>query len=193
MKSMNKILIVTLTAMLILVLGCGRFDSPTASQPSTDSEMGMWNPAPGTRIGAGEVPFLNANYWESLYGPAVNPAQLRTLGVIIGPDGGVVRLGPHMLEVPAGAVSEPVTFSMVYGSTTAVAVDCYPSPYQFAVPVRLTLSFAGTQYQGNDRAAILSVYYMPERGAPEQMPSSVDLQGMRVTAEVNHFSRYILG
>ena len=172
--------------------GCSEFSAPTASQNATDSQPDLWNPQPGDQIVSGrEVPLLEEGYWESLFGPQVNPAQSGASSVI-GPEGGVLYLGFHQLIIPPGAVSEDTRFRMNFASNSGVAVDCNPSPFTFNVPVTLVLSFAGTQYENAD-IFNLQIFYMPEDGDLVPVPSVTDDEANTVTAELDHFSRYILG
>jgi hypothetical protein len=187
---------ILIPVLVVLFIGCSRFEAPTASQPTTESGSTLWNPQPGDRIGGGETPIVNGTYWESLYGQQINPAAT-SASKVIGPEGGTLRLGPHRLDVPPMAVSGNVTFTMSYASMTGIGVDCGPSPYTFNIPVQLTLSYANTQYDphsGNAALtpASLAIFYQSTTGAVEEMPSTVDQNGMRVTASVGHFSRYII-
>jgi hypothetical protein len=177
---------------LLMLVGCSRFDAPTASQPTTDAQSSMWNPNQGDMINGHEVPIVNSNYWESLYGPQVNPAKTPPVSAVIGREGGTLRLGPHMLEVPAGAVDADVTFTLTYASMSGIAVDCGPSPFRFNIPVTLTLSYMGTQYANTASANSLGVFYMSTTGGLELEPSTVDVQHNSITAKVDHFSRYII-
>jgi hypothetical protein len=177
---------------LLMLVGCSRFDSPTASQPTTDAQPSMWNPGAGDLINGYKIPILNPGYWESVYGQRINPAQIPPVSAVIGRDGGTLRLGPHTLEVPAGAVDADVTFTLAYASMTGIAVDCGPSPFRFNIPVTLTLSFMGTQYASTTAAAHLAIFYMPTTGGLELEPSVVDIGHNSVIAKVDHFSRYII-
>src|SRR5512140_1341285 len=79
---------------LLAAVGCSRFDNPTATQPTTESEMGLWNPQPGDRVVPDhEIPMLNPGYWESVYGQTVNPYMIPPRTMHVGEDGAVIRLG----------------------------------------------------------------------------------------------------
>jgi hypothetical protein len=174
-----------------LLVGCSHFDAPTASQPST-SDMGMWNPAGPGALPGYNVPIVDPGYWEPHAGSVINPAQT-VVSAIIGPNGGSLRLGPHSLVVPAGAVREPITFSLTVASRTSIALDCGPSPFRFDVPVTLTLSYAGTSFTSAANPSNIEILYMAADGSLEEIPGTVDVRGASVTAQVSHFSRYILG
>lgn len=174
-------------AMSVLV-GCSRFDAPTASQPTTESEMGLWAPNPGDEIIPGHaVPILNEQ-GASVDGAMIPPRTMR-----IGPQGGMIRLGLHSLIVPAGAVNDYVMITLAPASAKAIAVDCSPSPFQFNVPVTLVLSYANTQYADAVSAPPLSIIYMADEDTFEPLPSVVDPVNNTVSAQTDHFSRYIIG
>jgi hypothetical protein len=187
-----------LIIVAVLSIGCSRFDSPTASQPTVETEMGLWAPNPGDQIIPGhEVPILNANYWETA--AAANGTAVEGVAMIppramrIGPQGGVVYLGFHQLIIPAGAVSDYVLITLTNASTNAVAVDCSPTPFRFNAPVTLVLSYKGTQYETSLTASSLSVVYMADNSTFEPLPSVVDAANLTVSAQTDHFSRYIIG
>ena len=186
-----------LALVVLLALGCSRFDAPTVSQ-SAETAVGMWAPRPGDQIILGhDVPILKQNYWESLGGKShlsVDDGSLPPpCSMIIGPEGGTLQLGYHQLIVPPGAVSDFVTFQIGYASANAVAVDCVPSPLTFRVPVTLILSYSGTQYEDVDGTPPLSVVYMASENSLQPVPSVVDPGSLTVSASTNHFSRYIIG
>lgn len=189
-----KVLLAPLMLMLIVV-GCGNFDAPTASQPTASDNPDFWNPAPGDQINGHEVPLVREGYWESIYGPQINPWWDAQASATIGRNGGILRMGPHTLVVPRGALSSSVTIRVRVASLTAIAVDCDPSPFQFNCPVQLTLSYAGTQYDGNGDGGNppLNIFYMAADGSLEQLSSTVSRESSTVTAFTDHFSRYIIG
>jgi hypothetical protein len=183
--------VILLLGLALVIMGCGRMDAPTASQPM-DENVGSWNPGAGEHVLPGdEIPMYEPGYWESRWGMAINPANLPTAGLRIGPEGGVIHLGVHTLTIPAGALDRVVSFQMAVASMNAVGVDCFPSGLTFNVPVTLSLSYAGTQYQNVDNPN-LSVFYARPDGTFERYASIVDGDHRTVSAQLNHFSRYIL-
>lgn len=195
MKFVGRLLSTAAVIVLgvLIMAGCGRLDAPTASQPTTEDGMGLWNPSPGDHVVPGrEIPLLQPGYWESHYGLEVNPWLNAPASAVIGPDGGSLVLGGHRLDVPRGALARPITFTLSYASRTAIAVDCGPSGLTFDVPVTLTLSYAGTQYENSDRQSDLKIFYMSPIGNTLEMPSEVNQDAKTVSAQLNHFSRYII-
>ena len=190
-------LILILCAAAVIPIGCSLNESPTAST-AEQGEMDLWSPQPGDEVVPGrEVPILNDNYWESEYGTEINPLRIRPVLELIGEAGGIIRLGLHSYAVPEGAVDGLVLFTIAYASIYGVAVDCGPSPMTFNTSVTATLSFANTQYgdweeNGLDPTQLQVIYAAPD-GDTIPLPSTVDLEAQTVSAEVDHFSRYILG
>lgn len=129
----------------------------------------------------------------------------QTLALLIGSDGGVLSLLGHVLDVPAGAVSETTLFSMTVLQNGYVEVDLTATPrsllyrlffwrrveaVEFDVPVELSLSYArATNVTDPSRLKIMRVN--PD-GRHEILPSTVDPVTKTVTAELDHFSRYCM-
>jgi hypothetical protein len=173
--------------------GCSLFEAPTTATPTSSEYTDLWNPQPGDQVVEGhDVPILNSDYWETVNGPTINPAAIR-VRVVIGPAGGVIALGLHTLLIPPGALNTNFTFFMTYASNSGVAVDCNPSPFSFLLPVTLTLSYENTQYDGDgEDASQLQIMYMAPDGTLEAWPSTVDESANTVSAQIDHFSRYII-
>jgi hypothetical protein len=193
-KSLQKLVPVlpALLLMLVLALGCSNFEAPTMS-PNAEPELGLWNPKAGDEIVPGrEVPLLNEPR-GGMHTDGGVLAQPLPVSATIGREGGDLRLGFHVLHIPAGAVDREVTFTMSSASLTGVAVDCGPSPFRFLMPVELTLSYAGTQYENSDRQSSLQIFYMANLLNCTPLPSRVDVDRKTVTAQLDHFSRYIIG
>jgi hypothetical protein len=190
MKKLSELMLKSaLIMVLVLAMGCSNFESPVTSQ-NAEPELGLWNPQPGEQVVPGrDVPLLSAPGELSTDGVVVTALPV---SAVIGPDGGCLRLGRHSLKIPAGAVDRDITFTLVSASTSGVAVDCGPSPFHFNVPVELTLSYVGTQYEDSDSQSSLEIFYMNGRTCIP-MPCVVDPSGKFVTAQLDHFSRYIIG
>lgn len=117
------------------------------------------------------------------------PLPEATASQTIGPEGGVLTVGPHSLTVPAGALSAPVTITAVAPSVTVRRVDFAPDGLQFAEPARLSMSYEGCGLTG---------ILMPRRivqidhdlNILEVLPS-LDLRSLFTTsASLEHFSGY---
>jgi hypothetical protein len=69
---------------------------------------------------------------------ALRPA---TRSRIIGPRGGTIEIGPHKLVIPAGALSSPVTITVVIKSENVNRIHFEPHGLEFAQPAILTMSY----------------------------------------------------
>ena len=194
----SAVALLTLGFLGLILTGCSDYPPPTSSSGISNYES-PWNPQPGDQINGHAIPLVNEDYWENQYGNQINPWLAVPRPIPIGTAGGVITLGLHSLIIPAGAVDEPVNITLTYASSTAIAVDCGPSPFEFHVPVTLILSYSGTQYANTViDPADLRIYYMPPNwdGRSDdlvEMPSVVDTRALTVTCQTDHFSRYIIG
>ncbi len=125
----------------------------------------------------------------------------------IGPAGGTLELIGHRVDVPAGAVRGPTTFSLAVAPGTveveleAVARGGIPGAANigrrgFARPVRVSLSYARTAYDRNppgvDHLTVLRVFSRFGYARYEPMATRVDEEMRTVIVELDHFSRYVL-
>ena len=115
---------------------------------------------------------------------------------VIGLDGGLLSLGSHSLLVPAGAVTEPTTFSMELLPSDYVMVDLTATrrgvdvgEKGFEKPVTITLSYDQLNVRDPSKLFILR---LNENGQHEKLPSVVDTQKRTVSAELDHFSKYAM-
>lgn len=141
---------------------------------------------------------------SSLFGWLIKTVEA-TIALLLGSDGGILTLLGHILNVPAGAVSEPTLFSMTVIQNGYVEVELTATPksllnslffwrkveeVQFNKPVGLSLSYArATNVTDPSRLKIMRVN--PD-GRHEILPSVVDTVKKTVTAELDHFSRYCM-
>jgi hypothetical protein len=105
----------------------------------------------------------------------------------IGPEGGVIAVGRHWLVIPRNALTHDVTITaeQVQGKTNSVRFS--PQGLQFERPVALSLSYE------NCLLVLVKkkVVYTDELLNILQVFPSLDLFGdKRVTAPIDHFSRY---
>jgi hypothetical protein len=118
--------------------------------------------------------------------PAESDTQL------IGARGGVLHVGPHMLEIPAGALTVPVTITASAPRGSAAVVNFEPHGLQFNGHVRptLTLSYAHC----STVAAAKEVIYTDGtlNRVLETRPSKDDAAKQAVSAPIDHFSSYVV-
>lgn len=142
-------------------------------------------------------PFLAAVVLCACAAPA---ASVPTLGeeaeATIGPAGGVLVLGDVRLEVPPGALAEPTTVRVVVDAPEGCVPEAFealspvyrlePAGLAFAVPVRLTLPFAG---EGR-HATVLSA----RREGPPFVARRTEVRRPGLAdAELHHLSKAFVG
>lgn len=109
----------------------------------------------------------------------------------IGPAGGTLHIGPHQLTFPAGALDTTVTIIGVAPRDTIRYVQLYPRGLEFE-GAWLTLNYAGCQSSPGARAHQIAytdnafdiLYFVDSYDQPRTG---------KVTAEIEHFSRYAVG
>ena len=109
----------------------------------------------------------------------------------IGPEGGAIQAGPHVLRIPPGALSDTVTITMVAPPDTVNRVRFQPEGLTFASPAWLTMSYANCSLLGQ---------LLPKRIAYtddalvvlEYLLSFDNFWSQRVTGRVEHFSNYAI-
>lgn len=105
----------------------------------------------------------------------------------IGPWGGSIKVGNHVLVIPRGALSSYVTIKaeQMRGSTNSVRFS--PEGLRFAKPASLTLSYDNCRNVELPKAIV----YTTEGLEVLEVLWSLDLRRwMKVTAPIDHFSRY---
>jgi hypothetical protein len=106
----------------------------------------------------------------------------------IGPRGGVIRVGSHVLSIPGNAVQGTVLIKaeQISGSTNSIRFS--PEGLKFQKPAVLTMSYS------NCAVVLLQkkiVYTDEKLKILEVLKSSLDLfKKKTVQAEIDHFSRY---
>jgi hypothetical protein len=108
----------------------------------------------------------------------------------VGPAGGTIKVGPHSLTIPAGALSNPVAITATAPAGQHVRVDSQPEGLRFSTAATLRLSYAHC-----DRLPPLLpkvVYLNDLLSILEVLPSLNDLANERATAKIRHFSGYAI-
>src|SRR3989442_5803469 len=70
------------------------------------------------------------------------PMPTATATQTVGPAGGVIRIGPHALSIPAGALNTPVTITATAPSDNVNPVPFQPQGLVFQPAATLTMSYA---------------------------------------------------
>jgi hypothetical protein len=108
----------------------------------------------------------------------------------IGPGGGTIRVGPHSLVVPAGALTKAVTITATAPAGNYVKVDFEPEGLGFAKSAGLTLSYA--HCNGLPPLLPKVVYLNDLLQILEVLDALHDRGDKSVTAKIRHFSGYAI-
>jgi len=166
----RKLSAVGIGLVLALQLACGATDITSSDQPRQSSD-------PSLGIVAVDITDLLR----------CQPQPYVSNTVRIGPKGGKVKVGSHVLAIPAGALDQyvSITGEQVTGTTNSVRFS--PEGLTFAVPAELTMSYNNcTAVQLPKKIA----YTSETLKILEVLPSQEKAQFKVVTGEINHFSRY---
>lgn len=119
----------------------------------------------------------------------------QTKTAVIGQTGGFIRFQGSVLIVPPNAVSSPTAFTFrlhtqPFLGAELSAVDLNGQPVTvFPVALTLTLSYARAKNQIPSGSTVLMAWV--ENGVIlGTVPSSADIQGKKVTAQLTHFSEW---
>src|SRR5436305_11694205 len=76
------------------------------------------------------------------------PMPTATATQTVGSAGGVIKIGPHALSIPAGALDAPVTITATAPSDNVNRVRFQPEGLVFQRPATLTMSYANCNLLG---------------------------------------------
>jgi hypothetical protein len=108
----------------------------------------------------------------------------------IGSAGGTIRVGPHTLTVPAGALSSPVAITGALVTGRGVnAVQFQPEGLRFQRSASLTMSYANCNLIGLLLPKQIA-YVTDALGILSYLVSIDNLFAKQVTGRVDHFSNY---
>ena len=119
------------------------------------------------------------------------PMPTATATQTVGPAGGVIRIGPHALSIPAGALTAPVTITATAPSDKVNRVQFQPEGLVFQRSAALTMSYANCNLLGTILPKRIA--YTSDALAILSYVLSVDnLFAKNVTGKLNHFSNYAI-
>ena len=177
--------------MLVAVLASCSPDAPTqprapqASASLVDGLTGTVDGVVGTTGGAiGGV--IGSVAPSLLVCPTANSY---TSTKLIGPAGGVIRVGPHTFTVPTGALAASVKITATAPAGNYVNVEFQPEGLRFAKSAQLALSYREC---GFVEGLLLRVAYVDEGRILELVGSSNSILTQTVTGKVDHFSGYAI-
>lgn len=115
----------------------------------------------------------------------VTPEAMGT--ALIGPTGGELRVGPHRLIIPAGAVPHPVQISGYVPADSTITIWLEPHGMIFRKPV-------GLQLDASDCESVPDVIYVSDAadGAKEYIRAEYSALWKTVAAPLDHFSGYAI-
>ena len=123
---------------------------------------------------------------------ACTPLQNSVTTKTIGPQGGTVSVGQYTLTIPAGALTQAKTITMHQVSDTVNSVRFSPHGLQFAKSATLTMGYSNCLLALQTPKPV-RILYVSETFQQLEAPTSVDNQlTNKVSAEIDHFSRYAI-
>lgn len=122
---------------------------------------------------------------------------------VIGTGGGSISIpaAGFRLDVPAGAVSSPLTITATAVAGKVVAYDFEPAGSKFAKGLTITQKLAGTDWYARGYLTAKGGYYKDASlinevlglvQVVEILPATVDLLNGQVSFKVTHFSGYMV-
>jgi hypothetical protein len=170
-----------LGVLLALTLGV----SCTAGDPtSTDLSIDPGGDPRGQLPGGMGVAYGSSGTTDLL---TCKPLPYLTNTKLIGPKGGKLKVGSHVLDIPEGALSEDVSITAEQISDSSNSVRFSPEGLEFAKSAELTMSYE------NCTLVLLPkkiVYTTELLTILELLPSTDKFQSKIVTGRIDHFSRY---
>lgn len=171
----------TLSTMALSLFLWSCDSAPEAIQPELEPSALVVTSTTGKRYVVG---------WEANATP-------QTASANIGPSGGVLRLGSHVLMVSPNAVSAPTKFTMTRSAESPLRVKLTAGRESendvgargFNAPVRLALYFANATRLPADRSSIGVIYFRPD-GLVEEMTTELDVYENVAVAALPHFSLF---
>lgn len=112
-----------------------------------------------------------------------------TIGIL----GGTIKVGPHSLYIPPGAVLKPKTITArIVKNDYTNSVQLYPEGLKFIAPALLTLSYANCDKK--TQAQQLDVVYTSDNllRILEFLPTVNNPFKKTTTGTIEHFSRYAI-
>jgi hypothetical protein len=180
MKRLRSPFILLVSGLLLATGSCTSDRTPTGVVADPQA----FAPAPGDSGGQ-----LLGGLLRPLGLLRCRPLPEATATETIGPGGGAIEVGPHVLWVPPGALDEPVTITAHAPSDDVNSIEFTPKGLEFERSAWLTMSYANCNLLGRllpKRIAytdnLLNILYY--------LLSIDNIFTKRVTGRVDHFSKY---
>ncbi|MGH7700097.1 MAG: hypothetical protein ACREMJ_06215 [Gemmatimonadales bacterium] len=118
-----------------------------------------------------------------------SPLPYDSVTQTIGPEGGALQVGKHVLSVPPMALDSAVTITAVAPSETTNQIRFHPEGLAFQRPASLTMDYANCNLLGLTLPKRIA-YVDGALAIREYLPSLDILSSQEVTGLVRHFSTY---
>lgn len=115
------------------------------------------------------------------------PGRYASTVRIVGPDGASLRFGKSVLDIPPGALLEPVVITAEELVSTEVQVRLSPHGLQFAEPAQLTIDHSRCKLPP---FLVERIVYTDDSLEVLEWLETVGDQKNRVQTMIDHFSRY---
>lgn len=169
----NLRLLAAVVLLATALTSCSPLDAPTA-------------PPSGPEASQLQLPILNGLLSGLLACRSQTYAQSQK---VIGAAGGTIRVGGHTLVIPSGALTQSVTITAEAPADLVASVRFSPQGLQFRRAATVTLDYSSCPL---GRLQLLKhVAYTTERLSILSLLISRDnLLTMKISADIQHFSRY---
>ncbi len=174
MKAARSLIALALLAAATAALSCGEPAAPSVPQASLVTSLPK------------NAPKL-AKVLKNMHLVRCAPMAAAATATI-GSSGGSIQVGPHTLDIPAGALRDPVTITAFAPSDTVDRIQFQPEGLTFRKSVYLTMSFASCDVDDED--ALWMVYTDDALNILEVVPTA--RSGQQVVGKLDHFSNYAL-
>ncbi|HEX6924331.1 MAG TPA: hypothetical protein VF167_02825 [Longimicrobiaceae bacterium] len=172
-------------ALAAILGGCEQADSGLTLEPKHEEEQIL----------------LSWKFGNGYTVVAETEESVGSVEAIIGPAGGTLALGKHLLLVPQGAVTADTKFRIVKEDGDHVRLHLTASRHGdndvgrlgFRRPVRLMLSYEGARNVSSSQVNGLQVMYIRPDQKVEPLPSMVNYYDRWVGTDLRHFSEYGIG
>ena len=119
------------------------------------------------------------------------PLPYDSVSQTIGPEGGVIQVGPHTFTVPAGALDTNVTITAVTPSDTINRIQFQPEGLVFNEYTTLRMSYANCDLLGSLLPKRVA-YVNADLGILDYLPSLDNVLTQTVRGKLQHFSEYAI-
>jgi hypothetical protein len=199
--SFGLLKVLSVAVLLAIPMGCA--DAPTAPSPSAPVAppnaaligdlLGVVDGVTGEVVDVvGGVTETVGGVVNALLDPLVcSVDRSYTASKKIGPWGGTLRVGPHTLTVPAGALSADTWITATAPRGSYAQVQFQPHGLTFKRDVTLSISYEQCGLLNRSNPPVI-VYADDKLNILEVLRSTIDTRNETITGKTDHFSSYIL-